>query len=240
MVARIKFTKTGSSKFIGHLDLLRYFQKAFKRAKLDLTYSQGFNPRQLITFAAPLGVGLTSEAEYLDVTLNSCDEPDEMIDKLNNEMANNIRIKDFIILPEDSKNAMSVVAAADYLISLKEEYNFISEEGFQSKFIEFYNQDSINITKKTKKSEIKIDLKTLIYEVKFIEKKAKLFVKLATGSVNNIKPELVLETFCQFIDRPYKQFAFQTHRLEVYADANEDKQKIDTAINFVPLNKMYD
>ena len=50
-VARIKFTKLGSAKFIGHLDLLRYFQKAFKRAKV-IPYSQGYNPRQITTFAS--------------------------------------------------------------------------------------------------------------------------------------------------------------------------------------------
>ena len=63
---RIKFTKTGSLKFIGHLDVMRYFQKAFRRAEVDVAYSKGFSPHQLLSFAAPLGIGLTSEGEYLD------------------------------------------------------------------------------------------------------------------------------------------------------------------------------
>lgn len=240
MIARIKFTKTGTAKFIGHLDLIRYFQKAFKRAKLDLTYSQGYNPHQLITFAAPLGVGLTSEAEYLDVTLNSSDEANKMIARINETMANNIRVTDFIILPDKSKNAMSVVAAADYLISLKDGYDFLSEEKFQKKFLEFYNQDSINIIKKTKKSEIEMDLKPLIYKVKFSDNEPKLYIRLATGSVNNVKTELVLETFCEFIARHYNKFAFQTHRLEVYANINQGDKNQNTTLNLVPLNKMYD
>ena len=98
MVARIKFTKLGSAKFIGHLDLLRYFQKAFKRAKLDLAYSQGYNPRQITTFASPLGVGLTSEGEYLDLTLNSSDSPEQMIERINKVMADNIQVVGYTIL----------------------------------------------------------------------------------------------------------------------------------------------
>ena len=58
MKARIKFQKYGYMKFIGHLDVLRYFQKAFRRAGYDSEYTQGFNPHQIMSFAAPLGVGL--------------------------------------------------------------------------------------------------------------------------------------------------------------------------------------
>lgn len=255
MIARVKFTKTGSSKFIGHLDLLRYFQKAFRRAKLDLTYSQGFSPHPLITFAAPLGVGLTSQAEYLDVTLNSCDEPVTMIDRINEAMANNIRVIDFVILPDDSKNAMSVVAAADYLITLKIGYEFLSIDEFQNEFRKFYNQNSIKIIKKTKKSEMEIDLKPLIYKYGFSKQgfdnfpdhgedyslgdDLTLYVQLATGSVNNIKSDLLLETFCDYSHMPYNEFAFQTHRLEIYADVINDKINPDSK-KLLPLYKMYD
>jgi radical SAM-linked protein len=244
MIARVKFTKTGSSKFIGHLDLLRYFQKAFRRAKLDLTYSQGYNPHPLITIAAPLGVGLSSEGEYLDVTLNSCDNEDVMIDRINEAMANNISVIDFIILPEGSKNAMSIVAAADYIVSLKEGYDFLSTEDFQDKFREFYNQDTIKIIKKTKRSEIEMDLKPLVYKYEFIDNNKSedgkedlpsIYLQLATGSANNIKTDLVLETFCKFANIAYNPFAFDIHRVDTYANiGNYEDRKL------VPLNKMFD
>ena len=54
MKARIKFSKNGPIKFIGHLDVMRFFQKAVKRAGLDIAYSKGFSPHQLMSFAAPL------------------------------------------------------------------------------------------------------------------------------------------------------------------------------------------
>ena len=66
MTVRIKFSKFGAMKFIGHLDVMRYFQKAIRRAELDVCYSNGFHPHQVMSFAAPLGVGLTSDGEYVD------------------------------------------------------------------------------------------------------------------------------------------------------------------------------
>lgn len=54
-------------KFIGHLDTMRYFQKAMRRADIDIAYSTGFSPHQIMSFAAPLGVGITSDGEYLDI-----------------------------------------------------------------------------------------------------------------------------------------------------------------------------
>ena len=64
---RIKFAKTGIMKYIGHLDLMRFFQKVFRRGEIDIKFSSGFSPHPIMSFASPLGVGLTSEGEYLDM-----------------------------------------------------------------------------------------------------------------------------------------------------------------------------
>ena len=74
MKVRIKFTKQGAMKFIGHLDIMRYFQKAMRRADVDIKYSEGFSPHQVMSFAAPLGVGLTSNGEYMDIEVNSTED----------------------------------------------------------------------------------------------------------------------------------------------------------------------
>ena len=67
MKIRIKFRKYGTMKFIGHLDVMRYFQKAIRRAEVNIRYSEGFSPHQIMSFAAPLGVGITSKGEYVDI-----------------------------------------------------------------------------------------------------------------------------------------------------------------------------
>ena len=71
MKARIKFAKWGAMRFIGHLDVMRYFQKALRRADIDVAYSEGFSPHQIMSFAAPLGVGLTSIGYYLVVEIKT-------------------------------------------------------------------------------------------------------------------------------------------------------------------------
>ena len=70
MKVRIKFSKQGNLRFVGHLDMMRYFQKAFRRSELPISYSEGFSPHQIMSFAAPLGIGMTSEAEYVDITFD--------------------------------------------------------------------------------------------------------------------------------------------------------------------------
>ncbi|MDY5775166.1 MAG: TIGR03936 family radical SAM-associated protein, partial [Lachnospiraceae bacterium] len=83
MKIRIRFGKQGALKFIGHLDMMRYFQKALRRAEVDMKYSEGFNPHMIMSFAAPLGVGITSEGEYFDIEVLSTQDSKTALKKLN-------------------------------------------------------------------------------------------------------------------------------------------------------------
>ncbi|MGN0439035.1 MAG: TIGR03936 family radical SAM-associated protein [Lachnospiraceae bacterium] len=118
MLVRIKYTKSGTMKFIGHLDVMRYFQKAVKRAGFDIAYSKGFSPHQLMSFAAPLALGVTSEGEYFEAEFNSLVSSKEFIRRFNEQMVDGMRVNDVVLLPEGSKKAMSIVCASDYLITI--------------------------------------------------------------------------------------------------------------------------
>ncbi len=247
MKARIKFTKSGPLKFVGHLDVMRFFQKAFRRAEIDVELSQGFSPHQIISFAAPLGVGLTSDGEYVDVQIGQCDDKETMIERMNAVMPEYIQVVDYIVLGDDSKNAMSIVAAADYMVSIRDGYDFIKKDEFGKMFVQFMEQDTIVILKKSKRTENEVDIKPFIYEYSLepftkleyesvadqYENDTKVYLKLATGSVNNIKPELVMEAFCNFAGLEFNPFIFQGHRIDVYANLGTEDER-----NLVPLNKM--
>ena len=69
MKARIKFRKYGALRFIGHLDVMRYFQKVMRRAEIPIAFTGGFSPHMIMSFASPLGIGLESDGEYLDIEL---------------------------------------------------------------------------------------------------------------------------------------------------------------------------
>ena len=75
---RIKFRKYGAMKFISHLDVMRYFQKAIRRAKIDICFSEGFSPHMIMSFASPLSLGVTSEAEYMDIRVKNASSSGEM------------------------------------------------------------------------------------------------------------------------------------------------------------------
>ena len=221
MKIRIKFRKWGSMKFIGHLDMMRYFQKVMRRADVDIRYSEGFSPHQIMSFAAPLGVGITSDGEYLDIEVHSTKSSEEMIADLNATMVDGVDIIGYVALPDDAKPAMSIVAAADYVLSYKEGYEVpFTVEEWKTHIEElFTSQDSFTIMKKTKKSEREVDLKPLVYAFDVIEvdDKPAFYINVSTGSVNNIKPELLLSSVYEKLGLEYNDAAIAIHRKDVYA-----------------------
>lgn len=234
MKTRMRFTKTGSVKFIGHLDCMRFFQKAIRRAGLDVAYSQGYSPHQLMSFASPLGVGITSDGEYLDVEFHSL--PDmplpALVDYMNRYMTEEIFVTEIEIMPDSFKNSMSLLRAADYMIVEKEQGVFPAE--WRKKWEEFIAGPTITVRKKTKKSEKEMDIKPYIlaYDFKrdsFSEKTGQdygkihceyegetLYLKLTSGSEINIKPELVMDAFYAFCEAECPPYSYQIHRLQMY------------------------
>ena len=191
MKVRIKFRKQGNMKFIGHLDIMRYFQKVMRRADVDIRYSEGFSPHQIMSFAAPLGVGLTSNGEYMDIEVLSTDDSKTMVRRMNETMVEGMEVVSYRQLDDSSKNAMSIVAAADYTLTFRPGKEPEDLDGFFQKLEAFYHQDQILITKPTKKGERQVDLKPLIYQM--YRTGDAVFMQVSTGSSNNIKPELVME-----------------------------------------------
>lgn len=173
MNVRVRFAKYGAVKFIGHLDVLRYFQKAVRRAGLKIAYSQGFHPHQIMSFASPLGVGITSAGEYMDMELTAEYTPQEIVERLNRAMVEGFTVLSCRILPEPEngrkrETAMSLVTAADYAVFLKEDCTALrhSAQELCKAFCEFSGQEKLLVVKHVKKSntETVIDLKPFLYE----------------------------------------------------------------------------
>lgn len=219
---RIKFEKTGMMRFIGHLDVMRYFQKAMRRAKIDIAYSEGFSPHQKMSFAAPLGIGLEGYGEYFDIEVNSFMPQDTMTAALNEVMVEGFRVISCKYLPENAPNAMSSVFAADYTVAIHNDNINISAAKLASKINEFYAQPEIITEKETKKSSRVLDMKPLIYSLECEDKIIRMC--LSTGSTDNIKPELVMAKFCEFIGTEYttEPILFDYRRNEIYTNTGND------------------
>ena len=80
---RVRFSKHGAIRYIGHLDVMRYFQKVIRRAELDIAYTGGYSPHQITTFAQPLGVGIESDGEYMDLRMKSYISCSDLKDLIN-------------------------------------------------------------------------------------------------------------------------------------------------------------
>lgn len=229
MKARIKFRKYGVMKFIGHLDVMRFFQKVMRRADIPIAFTGGFSPHMIMSFANPLGVGVTSDGEYFDIELTEEIDMQAAVARMNETVVEGIEIVNMVPISDDKKQTgMTIVAAADYLSSLK---NGEFPEDWKEKAEGFMNQLSISIVKKTKKSEKEVDIKPLIY--KFEVRGDSVYMLVATGSVENLKPELVMQALCSFLGIDTETVSFVHHRLDVYANVGTEEDK-----KFVSLDQV--
>lgn len=222
MKVRIKFSKYGPVKFIGHLDVMRYFQKAIRRAEIDIAYSEGFNPHQIMSFAAPLSVGHTSEGEYFDIELNSFTSEDDLLHRLQSVMVEGIDILQVQLLKEGEQNAMASVKAASYLITFRDET--ILPTGWQEELTSFYAKSFIPVIKKTKKGEKEINLKDSIYQLE-IRENSGIYMLLDASSGGNIKPGFVLDSFFDTLNYKLPEFAFMVHRIETCKNIGTEEER---------------
>ena len=225
--ARIKFRNFGAMKIIGHLDVMRFFQKVMRRADIPIAFTGGFSPHMIMSFANPLGVGVTSDGEYFDIELTEEIDMQAAVERMNQTVVEGIEVVNMVAISDDKmRTGMSIVAAADYLSNVKGD---VFPENWKEKAEGFMSQPEICILKKTKKSEKEVDIKPMIY--KFEIREEGVYMQVATGSVENLKPEVVMQALCQYLGVDSEGVSFVHHRLEVYAD-NGKKE-------FVSLDKVW-
>ncbi len=256
MLVRVKFSKSGTLKFIGHLDVMRYFQKVLSRSGLPVKYSQGFHPHQILSFASPLGVGLTSDGEYLDFETEGELSKETVFDALSHAVTDGFSVSEVTILEPRVLNvkkmsAMALVDSADYLIYLKNDATESEKAAFEQATKAWMGQEEIVITKKTKTSEKEMDIKPYIYHYAFEfdeflaghrlkeeykealhcsiaqDNKIGCYLHLSAGSAMNLKPETILDDILSHGTFSWKTEDFALHRLEMY--------HADEKGNWIPL-----
>ena len=221
---RLKFSKNGPIRYVGHLDVVRYMQKANRRAELPMGYSEGFSPHQILSVALPLPVGATSDGEYLDMRLTQELAPDEIVSRLNKVMHEGIEARDCMLLPEHAPKAMTVITAAGYRLRLRNADIFRDDPGCALK--DFLSRKEILVTKSTKKGETTIDLIPLIHGWT-VGEDGELEIILHAGSRDHVKPALLYEAFCDSLGVVFQPQMLAVHRLDLYESPTEGE--------FVPL-----
>ena len=235
MKVRIKFKKDGSLRFIGHLDVMRFFQKVMRRAQIPIAFTAGYNPHMIMSFASPLGIGLTSEGEYFDMELAGHISSAEAVRRMNAVTAEGIEVISFRQIAEEKKmTGMAIVAAADYLVGFKNETDGAA---ITEKIItDFLRQQEIVVLKQTKRSEQEVNIRPLIYRMELT--KEGIYLQLAAGSAQNLKPELVMFALCRFAGIDEASMAWTRRRLEMYADLASEAERAKGIRKLVTLEAL--
>lgn len=197
----LMFRKASALRWISHLDLIKVFEKALRRAELPIALSQGFNPRPKMSIALPLPVGTTSSGEYMELELEESMDPLLVVKKLNHQLPEGLHMMQVQVLPERGPAIMSVVDSSFYEIKIP-----LSEE-------ETAKMGSV-ITILQQKSEI-----TVYYLNKEGRKKSmdiKPGVRSISWQMDTNKIEMHLETSSRLFVRP--NYVLQAIAAEMYRE----------------------
>lgn len=195
-----KFCKSRDVKFISHLDLMRCFQRCFRRVEIPISYSQGFNPHAQFSFATPLPVGTWSVSEYMDMALDEEWDCRMLVDELNRALPGGIRIYSAFEADEQMPSLMSMVSSSAYDIELVNLRGRISPEEVES----FLAAEHIGVLKVRKGGESSVDIKPMIRKLA-IKSGSESGVVLSTvvdsGSAGNLSPGLLIDGLRKYISR---------------------------------------
>ncbi len=158
LTVRLKFRKTGSLQYVSHLDLVRTMNKIIVRAKLPLYYSEGFNPKPKMVFAAPLSIGTESLAEYMDLRLSEYVDPELVMKRLNSNMTEEMQITEAYY--PDSK--FTDLKWMTYSISIKTSGANLE---YAKRCEDILLSDVVEVLKNTKSGEKNVDIRPLIKSV---------------------------------------------------------------------------
>lgn len=199
---RLRFSKTGQAKYISHLDTNRVFSRAFARAKINLWYTQGFNPRPYMSFSLPLSLGVESYCENVDIRIIDDLTDDEIKIRVNDALPLGIRIVDVY----DDFMDCHDIAYSDYVYKFEFKDNELALEKIKA----VLGSDTIMAQKKAKQGKRRIlketDIKQFIvkYNISIRNDNIVLNIRLLAGSDKNLNPTLLFDTIIRLIDMDYE------------------------------------
>lgn len=199
---RLRFSKTGQAKYISHLDTNRVFSRAFARAKINLWYTQGFNPRPYMSFSLPLSLGVESFCENVDIRIIDDLTDEEIKVRVNDALPLGIRIVDVY----DNFMDCHDIAYSDYVYKFEFKDNELALEKIKA----VLESDAIMAQKKAKQGKRRVlketDIKQFIvkYNISIRDGNIILNIRLLAGPDKNLNPTLLFDTIIRLIDMDYE------------------------------------
>ncbi|WP_290912611.1 TIGR03936 family radical SAM-associated protein [Eubacterium sp.] len=199
---RLRFSKTGQAKYISHLDTNRVFSRAFARAKINLWYTQGFNPRPYMSFSLPLSLGVESYCENVDIRIIDDLTDEEIKARVNDALPLGIRIIDVY---DDFMDCHDIVYS-DYVYKFEFKDNELALEKIKA----VLESDAIMVQKKAKQGKRRVlketDIKQFVvkYNISIRDDNIILNIRLLAGPDKNLNPTLLFDTIIRLIDMDYE------------------------------------
>jgi radical SAM-linked protein len=190
---RVKFSRRDEVKFLSHLDLMRCLERALRRAGFSLTYSEGFTPHPRISLGVPLQVGVTSEAELMDIWLSQWIAPKSFQSEISKQLPSGIELLEALAIPEELPSLQSQVRFADYMVEVESDE---SVEDIHSAIRSLLDASSLPWHHTRNKDERHYDLRPLIDNIWFISQhsaKVKIGMRLRCDNSGTGRPEQVIK-----------------------------------------------
>lgn len=199
---RLRFSKTGRLKYISHLDINRAMSRALKRAQIPLWYTEGFNPHPYMSFSLPLSLGVESLCESVDLRIIGDITNDEIKNRLNNVLPQDIKIVDVY----DDFRDNSEIVYSDYVYK----FEFKDNEAAFEKIKNVLSSDEIIALKKDKQGRKRVmketNIKSFIdkYSISIRNDVIVLNIRLLAGPEKNLNPSLLFDTIIRLIDMDFE------------------------------------
>jgi len=196
--ALITFRKSGWLRFLGHLDVVRAFDRAIRRAKLPVAYSQGFSPHTLLSFAMPLPVGIAGENELAGLELAVEWDPRAVWKALSRQLPEELGIVGVQMLQKSKRSVFADLAAADY----RAEIGDLEPDALQRAVRALQDRREWVVHRATKSKELDLDLRERVYGLKTQDRA--VMMRVGIGQENLAKPEEVLELIEREVGQPFE------------------------------------
>lgn len=208
---RLRFSKTDQAKYISHLDTNRVFSRAFARAKINLWFTEGFNPHPYMSFSLPLSLGVESLCENVDIRILDDISLEEVKDRMNDSLPQGVRIVDVYSDFMDCHDIMY----SDYVYKFEFKDNDLALEKIKS----VLESEEIMAQKKGKKGKRRILKETNIkefivdYSISIRGEDIVLNTRLFAGPEKNLNPSLLFDTIIRLIDMDFEWKSISRIRL---------------------------
>lgn len=191
-LCRLRFARREPAVWLAHLDMMRTFERSIRRAGLPIAWSHGFNPRPQLFFALPIGVGMATEDDYVDLELTAAVDSEDVRRRLNAALPAGLEILSAAWVPGAGPSLMSLVRAAVYELVTP---------GLAQAVSRLDGCADLTVSKFSKGRQIAVDIRPLILQVDVLAAD-RIMIRVRAGSAANLRPDLFLAALTAYCGLP--------------------------------------